>query len=289
MPDTKQAYSKQLKEFTKQAKRAFETSIEAKDIDAGAQRYWASVLLVRISCLCASVLQICPRSVLNERGLNWDAQGVCSLCRTIFEAVLVLHYVLEEVPEEEWEARITLIHLADCTERIRFFSQHGDHNNVASFVVAAVGLRERLQSNSFFQLLPEKKRKQLLNGETPCFLSKTQIISSLGRDPDPVLYSYRWLSNHTHTFPFGFHRTREHHRDGTENEVDRSYFAVALELASGWMSFAIDRFQAAFADLAIFGTHSFDFKVLMSGGTELSPRDEALIVRTFGPNKLPRV
>ena len=284
IPD--QIYAKALKSFTRTTKRAFEASTAAKGIDAGNQRYWASVLLTRICSLCTSVLLVCPRSVLNERGLNWDFEGVAALSRSLFEAILMLFYLgLETVSEDEWKARIKLVHLADCTERIRLFHSLENQDEIASFVLTAVGLRSELKANSFFQTIPLKKQKELLTGEKATLFGKGEIITRLKENPEATLDFYRFISNYVHSFPLGFHRTSMHKRDGTENDVDKTYMGLALEFATEWLLKGVEAFEFSFADLVIFGQRSFDFRILMSQASSLSARDEALIQNVFAPRQ----
>jgi len=277
-----ESYRRNLKEFTKVAKRSFEASINAKGVHAGARRYWASVLLTRICSLSASILFICPGSVLNEKGRNWDFESIAALTRSLFEAILVLFYLgLECLPDDEWYLRFHVVNLADCTERIRIFYELDDHDNVAWGVPTAVLLRARITANPAFHALPEKLRKELLTGERPFLLGKREIIKRVGEDPASTLWYYRLLSNYLHFYPLGFHRTGIHGRDGTENEVDKGNMAVALHFAAKWLNKAVIDFEDQFSDLVTFGTGSFDFDAMAGRTSSLDARDEALISRVF--------
>lgn len=282
MSQPDQLYELALKRFTKTAKRAIEASIAAKGVDAGSQRYWASLLLTRICSLSTSILLVCPRSVLNERGLNWDFESVAALTRSSFEAILMLFYLgLDTVSEDEWKVRIGLVHLVDCTERIRLFHQLHSYGELAGLIPTAVSLRGKLEANPFFQAMAPKRKNKLLSGERATLHGKGNMISGLGEDPEDTLSLYRFLSNYLHSFPFGFHRSGMHKRDGTENEVDKAYMGIALEFAAKWLKKAVENFEKAFSGLVIFGQNSFDFGVLTAPSKSLTARDEALIQRVF--------
>lgn len=282
MSEANDLYIKKLRGFTREAKRAFEASITAKGLKAGGARYWASVLLTRICTISASLLLVCPGSVLNEKGANWDFESVAALSRSLFEAILMLFYLgLDEASEDEWDLRFLLLNLADCTERIRYFHQLGDSENVAWGVPTAVSLRAQIEHNPVFQALPVKFRKVLLTGERPTLFAKGEIIRRAKEDPVAALDFYRFLSNYMHFLPFGFHRTGIHQRDGTENEVDKARMAQALEFTANWLGKAVREFEGKFSDLVTFGRGSFDFTVLTGRSNTLSARDKALLDRIF--------
>lgn len=283
MTTADQLYGDGLGKFTAIVKRLYESSLAAANIDAGQQRYWASVILTRICSLSASVLWVCPGSVLNPRSLTWDFESVAALCRSIFEAILTLFYFLEQVSEDEWRLRITLVHLADCTERIRLFHWIGSQDDLAGFVLTAVSLRAQLEANPAFKSLPVKVQTELRAGSKATLFGKGEIIKRANEDPEEALGFYRFTSNYVHCLPLGFHRTAMHKRVGTENDVDKGYIGMNLDFIARWLGKAAERFETAFADLVRFGIGSFDFSVLLK--PTFTPRDERLIQRVFTANK----
>ena len=271
-------YTSALIEFTASLKRAIETSIETKGIDAGDQKYWATVLLTNICSIASSILFICPRSILNERGLSWSLESVAALARSVFEGILMVFYLgLEPVPTDEWKVRITLVHLADCTERIRLFTHLGDQETVARFVGTAVDLRSRLTANPAFAAMG--KKNEYLSGERATLFGKAEIIKRMQEDSEDALYFYRFMSNYLHSLPFGFHRTGEHKRDGTENEVDKFYIAMTLQFTAKWLDRITAEFQKAFANCVTYGKGGFDFRVMTIPA--FSKREQAMIDRVF--------
>jgi hypothetical protein len=283
MPAADELYKDGLKKFTAIVKRLIESSIAASNVDAGQQRYWASIILTRTCSLSISVLWVCPGSVLNPRSLTWDFEGVAAQCRSIFEAVLMLFYFLEQVSEDEWKLRIKLVHLADCTERIRLFHWMSRFDDLAAFVPTAVSLRAQLEANPAFQSLPERVQRELRTGSKATLFGKGEIIKRANEDPEQALGFYRFISNYVHCLPLGFRRTAMHKRIGTENDVDKGYMGMTLDFTAQWLEKAVERFETAFADLVTFGTGDYDFSILMK--PTFTPRDEALIRRIFSPRK----
>lgn len=279
MPADDEIYKDGLKNFTATVKRMYESSIAATNVDAGQQRYWASVILTRICSLSASVLWVCPGSVLNPKSLTWDFESVAALCRSMFEAILMLFYFLEQVSDDELNLRIKLVHLADCTERIRLFSWMGALDDLAGFVPTAVSLRVQLEANPVFQSLPEKVRNELRTGNKATLFGKGEIIRRANEDPDQALGFYRFISNYVHCLPLGFHRTAMHSRNGIEDDVDKGYMGMTLDFTAQWLEKGVERFEAAFTDLVAFGTGDYDFGILTK--PTFTQRDEALIQRIF--------
>jgi hypothetical protein len=227
-----EVYKDGMKKFTAIVKRLFESSIAATNLDAGQQRYWASIILTRTCSLSASVLWVCPGSVLNQRSLTWDFESVAALCRSIFEAILMLFYFLEQVSEDEWKLRIKLVHLADCTERIRLFHSINSFDNLARSVPTAVSLRAQIEANPAFQSLPTRVQKELRTGSKATLFGKGEIIKRANGDPEQALDFYRFISNYVHCLPLGFHRTAMHNRIGTENDVDKTYMGMTLDFTA---------------------------------------------------------
>lgn len=275
-------YGKGLKDFTEASRRAMASSVEARDLKVDDKQYWAAIILTRICALSASVLWVCPGSVLNAKSLTWDFESIAALCRCIFEAVLMLFYLgLEQATDDEWRLRIKLVHLSDCTERIRLFHWMGSNEEIAGFVPTAFWLRQQIRANPAFLALPKKIQKGLLPGDKATIFGKEEIITRWGEDPEKALGYYRFISNYVHCLPLGFHRTALHGRNGVENDVDKANMGMALDFTSQWISKALDGFEEAFANLVTFGRTTYDFNVLTK--PSFSARDEALIARIFAP------
>ena len=273
-------YRTALRFYTKSVKRATETSHATKGLTAGAQRYWASVVFTRLVSVASGVLFIAPESLVNESSQLWDFCSIASLIRAVFETVLTLQYLgLDELSDDEWKFRIALIHLNDCTERIRLFDSLGDHAFLAGLVPMAMELRRRVKSYPNFNNFTPQLQKDMLRGEKATAYGKEQILIRMNVDPSPVLSFYRFISNYIHNYPMGFHRTDWHGRDGTLNAVDVGYSAIALTFANEWLETACVNYEKKFADLATFGAASYDLRNLRKNN--ISKADELLINRAF--------
>jgi len=278
-------YHTTLDTYTRAVERISADSLAAVGLDAGPQRYSASVVMTRLVVVATSVLFICPDSVLNRGSLLWDFGSVAAPIRSLFETGLMLFYLgTEAVSEDEWELRINIVHLHDCTERIRLFSGLGFHDALARFVPTAVSLRERLTSNPLFASLPKNRQKMIVSGDKPTLFGKGEMLRRMGRDPAPVLDYYRFISNYVHNFPFGFHPTGIQGRDGTVNEADVSYSAEALRWGTEMLDFAANAYEKAFEGIVDFGKQTYDVRVARCGDL-LSGQDIALLDKVFGDRR----
>jgi hypothetical protein len=275
-------YQAALSAYTVEVERISADSLAAANLRAGDQRYWASVLMIRLVAVASAILFICPDSVLNPDGLLWDFGGVAALIRSVFEAVLMLFYLgIEDVPEDEWKLRIAVVHLHDCTERIRLFYGYGMYDQLASFIPMATEFRRRIRENQAFASIFATTQKDILRGDRPTIFGKGEILKRIGEEPGPILNYYRFVSNYIHNFPFGFHRTGEQGRDLTINEVDVVYTGQALRWAAEWLSKAAQAYEAKFKGLTQFGKRKFDVRALRRSNL-LSARDRSLIEKVFG-------
>src|SRR5260370_31945024 len=83
------------------------------------RQYWASVLFTRLCSAATSVLHLCPGSPANTAGTHWDFSSLTPLVRSLVQTGLMLFYLgAEVVGEDESRARVLIMQLRDCTERL---------------------------------------------------------------------------------------------------------------------------------------------------------------------------
>lgn len=255
-------YVSALAHFTEILERAIVSSHEATGIDAGQRRFWASVLFTRLCTQAVSILWLCPRSKVNPDGTHWDFGSIASLTRNLFECAVHFFYLtIDAVSDDEWLARLKVMQLHDCTERLRMFKAlDPNQSQLRRFERQANELRSILENNSYFASLPGKLRKDLLTGKRSSILSRDEILERMGQfDPKTRGY-YRFLSAHTHSFPLAYYRMAEQDRGrGEENEVEKGYMASALEFCSDVLERSVDGFRKSFADIVPFAPRTFDW------------------------------
>jgi hypothetical protein len=223
----------------------------------------------RIICVTArtlvQILDPLPTGYGDSRYL--DHASVAILSRALIENVAVLLYVGNtKIPNDEWECRRSLIDLHDFVNRSEFLSKI-DPTTLGDFPEETLRtLRERLESNSFFQTLPPKRRQRLLDGDDMFIEGRHAAMLQLGWGDDFTRGLYKYLSNQAHSLSMSFHRT-------AENELYKNDSAGAQVVAGFALTFARRALGAAslhmielFPDIEL----SFDQLILSALKSEYS-------------------
>ena len=215
--------------------------------------WWASVLFTRLCTASVSLLHLAPASRFFKSPLNhYDSSATAALARNIMECYIMFFYLcVDPVSEEEWRARLNILYLNDCASRIRMFRDFNPEDpQLPLFEEQAKELRDRLSQIPFFSSLPSKRRTELLKGQTPFLLSRAEILTKLGIEREHFRAIYTFLSSHVHSFPLAFLRMGDGDRGrGVESEVEKGYIAMALELAEGSLSRAVEDMLRIFPDI----------------------------------------
>lgn len=199
------------------------------------RQWWASVLFARLCTSAVSLLCLTPESrFCGTRISHYDSSATATLARNIVECYVMFFYLcIDDVGEEEWRARLNVMYLYDCVSRLTMFRDFNPEDpQLADFEVQAQELRARLMGIPYFAALPDKRRKVLLRGETAMVVSRNDVLARLDIDLRPFRALYRFLSSHVHSSPLAFSRMGYSNRGrGVESEVEKSYIAIALEVA----------------------------------------------------------
>jgi hypothetical protein len=216
-----------------------------------ARQYWASVLFTRVCNAATSILHLCPGSPANSTGTFWDFSSLAPLVRSLVQTCS-LHFYLgtESVGEDEAQARLIIMQLRDCTERLHYFRNAGtDSEEIRGFETLADDLRARLSSNQYFARLPALLRKTLRKGKTESILTRGQVLDRMAiLDPAGRAFLV-FISSHADMSPLVYYRTGENNRGrGEENDVDKGYIAVSVDLACDFILRATADMEALFRE-----------------------------------------
>jgi RES domain len=195
---------------------------------------------------------MCPGSPSNAAGTHWDFSSLAPLVRSLVQTGLVLFYLgTEAVEEDESRARVLVMQLRDCTERLRLFQGYGaSGEEIRGFEVTAGHIRTELFSNSYFARLPARLRKRLVKGDRASILTDDQILDRLGTLDQNGRTFLGFISSHADVSPLAYCRTGENNRGrGEENEVDEGYIATAIDLARDFLCRADADMQVLFQDV----------------------------------------
>lgn len=253
-------YTTSLSVFTSTVERSIKISHACTGLQSGERLHWASVIFTRICNTGVTIIDVCPKSKLNARGVNWDFSSIASLVRNLYECCLVFHYLgIENIPDTEWEARLRVMQMHDCLSRNRMFEKLNSEHTSEIYKEQADELRDILKRNPYFTTFTEKQQKKFLDGESASLLSHDEISLRMGTFTEQARGYYRFLSSHAHSFPLAFYRMAEHGRGtGDENLIDKGYIATALEFATQCVKRSNTDMQDAFKHLAKIPYGSFD-------------------------------
>jgi len=139
----------------------------------------------------------------------------------------------EPVGEDESQARLLIMQLQDCTERLHLFQNGGASSEKISGIEAGANeIRTRLFSNKYFVRLPARARKSLLKGKTASILTPEQILDRMGILDQAGRAFFAFISSHADVSTLAYYKTGENNRGrGEENDVDKHYIATAVDLA----------------------------------------------------------
>jgi hypothetical protein len=118
------------------------------------RQYWASVLFTRLCSAATSVLHLCPGSPVNRDGKHWDFSYLAPIIRSVVQTALMLFYLgTEALGEDESKARLLVMQLRDCMERLLLFQNGGaDQKKTDGFEKQTRQLRSELKSNPYFAI-----------------------------------------------------------------------------------------------------------------------------------------
>lgn len=248
-------YRDGLGEFELALKTAIDLSGELSGRpSASSQIFWASVLFARLCNFSVSLSELLPGSAYSSGQADevWDNSSVSSLVRDIFECFLLFHYLcIDPGPPTEAAARQTLMHLHDCTMRLRVFHVDEGSAERTFYEGEKSRLKAQLEANAYFQTISDKRRQRLLAGRDLMFLSQDEILDRLGEDRALFRRHYEMLSAHTHSLPLSFYRALGDDRGrGIENPAEKNYISQSLTTVARFLGHACQSYRAMFAGTA---------------------------------------
>lgn len=198
------------------------------------KHFYASVLFTSLVTRATSLAFLTPYSLWAKRDFeHWDFSSVANVVRSIMETRITFFYLcIEECSDDEWSCRWNLFNLHDCVARIALMQTLDNHEEVAGLSLQADELRERLKTNTYFNTLEEKRKKELLKGGKSHLRSLEDIAVAAGMELRTFRMMWRIMSAHIHGLPFAFYRMVDNqHGAGVQSEVEERYTTLLLTLA----------------------------------------------------------
>lgn len=183
---------------------------------------------------------------------DWQLSALAGHARSLLDGFLLFNYLIEPIgSEDELRARIDVMHINDCTRRIKLHEDVGATQDLSRFEAQRDDLRKRLIGNDYFNSLPPGVRKRCLNGQFLMISARGELLERLGINKGGYDAIYDLWSHHIHILPISFYRLEPSGRGtGVENETDRTYMAEALQVGSAILVSATDLMVNQFPDTA---------------------------------------
>jgi hypothetical protein len=250
---TIEEYRAALKGFDASVCEALAVSQAAAGRIAAPHDGYATHIFTRICGQAIALIRAVPESTWARSDAEfWDFSGIAGYSRAIVEGQLLLFYIIKK-PEspEEWSARLNVMHLNDCSRRIKILDGMLDGAELAAFLAQAEEIRERLRGNRWFCALDEKMQKRLLSGDVLTISTRDDQIAELGWNKREFYSLWHLLSQYTHILPLSFYRLEPNGRGtGIANDFDRAYIYLMLDLCTKVLNACVDRIVESFPDTA---------------------------------------
>lgn len=179
--------------------------------DVGETRGYASWLFVR-ACVMSKTIENTFNPLPTGFGkAQWlDHASITILCRALIECISVMLYIGDvDIPTDEWDCRKRLFILHELVNRTSFLKSiefkfdtdlKDQQMEYATTMVA---------QNTFFQTLPDKRRKKLLEGNDMYVEGRHEAMLTFGWGDQLTRGMYKYLSNQAHSLPMAFSRTAQ--------------------------------------------------------------------------------
>ena len=209
----------------------------------GNQLAYASVLFTRICARAKSFKVLLPDC---KPGEHWDFSSLATLARNLLEAYFWYFWLCEdEVDADERQARFILLYCHDYGTRGRLWpdaDRDRHHDEVME------DLTKRFDENRFLLTYDDRRRKEALKGHKTPF-TQDEVLDRIGVPKEEFRVLYRFFSQHTHSGPVSFFRSRDLDMgSGVETEQEKRYAIMAIATAIGALSSAIEGHLKLFPD-----------------------------------------
>lgn len=246
-------YNANLKSFDFAACEAITVSQATSHQIAEPHIAYATHIFTRLCAHSTSIMRAVPRSRWVRADFDdWDFGCAAGHCRSIIEGSLLFRYLIEAPSSPmEWSAKLNVMHLNDCARRIKLMTNADAHDDVAGLCIQAEELRGRLRSNEWFANLEGATQRRCLAGDNLMIPARDEMLAKAGWDKKHFNFMWDILSQYAHALPISFYRMEPRGRGaGMENDADKCYLAVALQLSAEAMTDATDLLVEVFPHAA---------------------------------------
>jgi hypothetical protein len=214
---------------------------------------YSSHIFTRMCLHSQALISALPKTRWAKRDYEcWEFSLIAPHVRALMEGYLLFFYLSEApISEDEWYVKLNVMHLNDCTRRVRLHQNIRSAEDEEGFREQQIELKNRLKGSEFFKELPSKLQKQLLTGKALMIPSRDELLEKLDVDTGEFNAFYDIVSNYTHILPISYYRSEGNGRGtGVQNRTDLSYIVISLINATHWLNISTERMVELFPDAA---------------------------------------
>lgn len=246
-------YTAALKKFDVAVCEAISVSQASANRMASPNIGYASYVFAQMCGAAVSLIRAVPLTRwVNSDFEDWRFGSAAGHARALLDGFLLFNYLIAPTQSEsELNARITVMHLNDCTRRLELHKNVGATEDIEGFEKQRAELQEKLAENDYFNSLSPSVQKNCKNGRFLTIDTRDEMLAKAGFEKGQFDAIYDLWSQHIHILPMSFYRMEVNGRGtGLENDTDRSYIAAALEICSVLLTEATDSIVEQFPDIA---------------------------------------
>lgn len=212
---------------------------------------YGSYIFTRLCIHSESLLRAAPMSRWSKSDFQfWDLSCIASHVRAIMEGFLFYMYISESpASDDEWKARLWTMHMNDCMKRLKFMQLSNNLERVNFFDTEKEKIKNNLNENPYFSLLPSSIKKGCLNGKFLMINTRDELIDKYGIDKNSFDILFDILSHYTHILPISYYSHEQERRgSGLFNETDLGYLCMCLGVVHTLMEKCNERVIGFFPD-----------------------------------------
>jgi hypothetical protein len=188
------------------------------------------------------------RDVGKSNDLTLDHYSISVLARSIVEASLMFHYLMEDgVSDDEWALRGKIL---DFVLKARLFKSIGRAKEYEDFKQIMAELRGQIKNRPAFKSVEEKRQQGILAGHELYLRGLRSTLKLVGFDSDYFDGMYAYLSSQVHISPTSFYGMDRRINFGTPAEYQYYFASYALAHARMFLLRAALRLAESDAALA---------------------------------------
>jgi hypothetical protein len=184
-----------------------------------------------------TICLILPHNKFNKHK-GWDLSSLATLSRTFIETCHRHLYLTEDaLSENEIEFRLDLYNYRLNSEKYKFYKEMGaDESVLRDFEENLPKKRDKIVASPVYLGLSKEMSNTVRSGNADMYFTDEEIANRFQMIDGKFKPFYRLLSNHSHGSPFATASQSNERGRGFENDAERFYFTLILQILSHYFS-----------------------------------------------------